>query len=262
MKNNKTTWDIVQNARSLKKSNYKDFIDNIFDHGFTLKGDRLFGDDLAFRTGIACINGKPFTVIANVKEKDVNDNFASNFGMSHPEGYRKALRLIKQAEKFNRPVICFIDTPGAYPGITSEDRGIAEAIARNLLELSTVSIPIITIIMGEAGSGGAIALACGDEVWAMEDSYYSVISPEGCASILLKDASRAAEAAERLKIIPTDLLELEIIDQIIPEKHKFKYLKKELLAKVEELEKLSTEELLNKRYERFRKFGQYEGKHE
>lgn len=231
-----------------------------------MHGDRLFGDDAAIVGGIAKYKGRPVTVIGHQRGKTTKENIRRNFGMPHPEGYRKALRLMKQANKFSRPIICFIDTKGAYPGKAAEERGQSEAIARNLLEMSGFTVPIICIVIGEGGSGGALALGIGNHIHMLENSTYSVISPEGAAALLWKDASLAQRAAETMKITAPDLKELGIIDEIIEEvrggAHKDVKKQAELIDGVlnrslNELLKLSKEELVQSRYEKFKKIGQF-----
>ena len=212
-----TAWEKVEAARDSKRLTSLDYIETIFDSFMELHGDRAFRDDGAIVGGLAVLDGQPVTVIGVQKGRNTKDNITRNFGMPSPEGYRKALRLMKQAEKFNRPVICFIDTPGAFCGIEAEERGQGEAIARNLLEMSDLKVPILSIVIGEGGSGGALALGVANEVWMMENATYSILSPEGFASILWKDSKKAKEAAEVMKITAKDLLELGVVEQVIPE---------------------------------------------
>ena len=212
-----TAWEKVEAARDSKRLTSLDYIETIFDSFMELHGDRAFRDDGAVVGGLAVLDGQPVTVIGVQKGRNTKDNITRNFGMPSPEGYRKALRLMKQAEKFNRPVICFIDTPGAFCGIEAEERGQGEAIARNLLEMSDLKVPVLSIVIGEGGSGGALALGVANEVWMMENATYSILSPEGFASILWKDSKKAKEAAEVMKITAKDLLELGIVEQVIPE---------------------------------------------
>ena len=236
-----------------------DFAQGIFDDFVELHGDRGFRDDGAVIGGIGTLNGQPVTVVGIQKGRNLQDNLRRNFGQPHPEGYRKALRLMKQAEKFGRPVVTFINTAGAYPGVGAEERGQGEAIARNLMEMSDLKVPVIAIIIGEGGSGGALALAVADKVWMLENSMYAILSPEGFASILWKDGSRAMEAAEMMKITSHELLQMGVVDKVIPERG---FNKNELLATVKqeistelaELSKLSLEQLLEDRYQRFRKY--------
>ena len=257
----KTAWEHVVLARSKERPTGKDYIPWLFDHFTELHGDRLFGDDPALIGGIGYFNGVPVTLLVQEKGNGTKENIAHNFGMVSPEGYRKSLRLMKQAEKFHRPVICLVDTPGAFCGLEAEERGQGEAIARNLFELSGLKVPVLSIVIGEGGSGGALALAAGDEVWMMENSIYSILSPEGFASILWKDSGKAKEAAEVMKLTAADLKKLGIIEQVIPEKEP---LTRENMAAVMELLKeqigeflknyqnLNLEKLLNKRYSRYR----------
>ncbi|WP_088370528.1 acetyl-CoA carboxylase carboxyltransferase subunit alpha [endosymbiont 'TC1' of Trimyema compressum] len=261
-----TPWDRVTIAREQKRPTSLEYIDKIFDTFIEFHGDRLFADDKAIVGGIASLDGLPVTVIGEQKGLNTKDNIHRNFGMPSPEGYRKALRLMKQSEKFNRPIITFVDTPGAFCGISAEERGQGEAIARNLYEMSALKVPIITIFTGEGGSGGALAIAVSDKIYMLENSIYSILSPEGFASILWKDSTRAEEAAGVMKITAADLKELDIIEGVIAEPsggaHKNmevvaigikNVLKKELLS----LQKLSKDALLDNRYKRFRKFGDY-----
>jgi acetyl-CoA carboxylase carboxyl transferase subunit alpha len=264
--NNIKPWDRVQIARHPNRPTTLDYISNLFDGFFECHGDRTFGDDEAIVGGVARFRGLPVTVIGHQRGKDTKENIRRNFGMPHPEGYRKALRLMKQADKFNRPIICFIDTKGAYPGKAAEERGQSEAIARNLFEMAGLKVPVICIVIGEGGSGGALALGVGNRMYMLENSTYSVISPEGAAAILWKDSALAKKAAESMKITAPDLKELGIIDDIIPEikggAHKDvrgqaeaidNFLKKSL----KELLELSDEELVADRYNRFRTIGEY-----
>ncbi|RKD23781.1 acetyl-CoA carboxylase carboxyltransferase subunit alpha [Ammoniphilus oxalaticus] len=263
---NLTPWQRVQIARHAERPTTLDYIELVFTDFLELHGDRVFGDDAAIVGGIAKFNGQPVTVIGHQKGKDTKDNIARNFGMPHPEGYRKALRLMQQANKFGRPIICLINTPGAYPGIAAEERGQSEAIARNLREMATFEVPIISIVTGEGGSGGALALGAGNRMLMLENSFYSVISPEGAAALLWKDAGLAQRAAERLKITAHDLKELRIIDDIIAEPFggAHKDLEKQALlmrqALVEHLQELSgfsVEQLKQDRYDKFAAIGQF-----
>ena len=256
-----TAWERVELARQLERPKSLDYINKIFDEFIELHGDRNFGDDKSIIGGIAKLQGMAVTVIGEQKGKNVKENMQRNFGMPEPEGYRKALRLMKQAEKFNRPIITFIDTPGAYPGIGAEERGQGEAIAKNMMEMSMLKVPIICIVIGEGSSGGALAIGVGDKVIMLENAIYSILSPEGFASILYKDASKAKQAAEDMKITAKDLKSLGIIDEIIKEpkdgaQNDFekvtKSIKKYLISNIEELQKLSKEELIEKRYQKFR----------
>jgi len=253
-------YEKVKIARSNSRPTGKDYIENIFSGFIELHGDRRFADDRAIIGGIGYLGDTPVTVIAIEKGHGAKERILRNFGAPNPEGYRKALRLMKQAEKFGRPVITFVDTSGAYCGIEAEERGQGEAIAENLYEMSALKIPVISILIGEGGSGGAIALSVGNEVWMLENSIYSVISPEGCASILWKDASHAAEAAESLKLTADDALKMSVIERIVSEndlgKESFySALKDDLINKINELKKISPIELAEMRYTRFRKLG-------
>lgn len=259
----KTANDIVVLARKQDRLTSLAYIADIFDEFTEFHGDRYFGDDLAIVGGIALLQGKPVTVIGIQKGRNLPENLERNFGSPHPEGYRKALRLMKQAEKFRRPVITLINTAGAYCGIGAEERGEGEAIAKNLMAMSDLQVPIISIIIGEGGSGGALALAVADEVWMLENTIYAILSPEGFASILWKDGSRAKEAAELMKITAPELKELGVIDRVIPEEMNGealeqvkinRMLKKALISKLTELMQMSTQELIDQRYERFRQF--------
>lgn len=259
--------EIVQIARKVARPTSLQYIEYIFDDFIEFHGDRSFGDDKAVVGGIALLDGRPVTVVGIQKGQTVEENIERNFGSPHPDGYRKALRMMKQAEKFSRPVITFINTSGAFCGVTAEERGQGEAIARNLYEMSGLKVPILSIIIGEGGSGGALALAVADSVWMLENSIYSILSPEGFASILWKDSSRAGEAAQIMKLTAQDLLELEVIDKIIPEAEGGADLNFELTASIlrkniiEEINLLCAKKgktLLDDRYKRFRKYGEYE----
>lgn len=250
---------ILKEARDQGRLTALDFAQGIFDDFIELHGDRNFRDDGAVIVGIGRLNGQAVTVVGIQKGKNLQDNLSRNFGQPHPEGYRKALRLMKQAEKFGRPVVTFINTAGAYPGVGAEERGQGEAIARNLMEMSDLKVPIIAIIIGEGGSGGALALAVADKVWMLENTIYSILSPEGFATILWKDGSRAEEAAELMKITSSELLNMGIIDKIIPERGYFtseilEAVKTAIVDELKELSQLSTEDLIEARYQRFRKY--------
>jgi len=214
---NLSPWHITQIARHTDRPLSLDYLTTIFEDFVELHGGRQFPDDKAIVGGLARFRGRPVVVIGHQKGKDTNDNIYRNFGMPHPEGYRKALRIMNLGNKFNRPIITFIDTPGAFPGLEAEQRGQAEAIARNIFEMSFFQVPVVVTIIGEGGSGGAVAIGVGDRVLMLENSIYSVISPEGCASILWKDASRAEDAASALKLTSGDLLKLGVVDEVIPE---------------------------------------------
>ncbi|WP_413379119.1 acetyl-CoA carboxylase carboxyl transferase subunit alpha [Alkalihalobacillus sp. 1P02AB] len=259
-------WERVQIARHTERPTTLDYIDHLFTDFLEMHGDRLYGDDPAIVAGIAKFNGTPVTVIGHQRGKNTKDNIYRNFGSPHPEGYRKALRLMKQADKFQRPIICFIDTKGAYPGKEAEERGQSEAIARNLLEMAGLKVPIICIVIGEGGSGGALALGVGNHIHMLENSTYSVISPEGAAALLWKDSSLAQKAAETMKITAPDLKELGIIDEIIHEvkggahrdvKEQAEYIGETIKKSLKELSLLSEEELLSQKYEKFKNIGQY-----
>ena len=245
---------VVQLARSQDRLTTLDYATQIFDDFIEFHGDRNFRDDGAILGGIASLAGRPVTIVGIQKGKGLQDNLDRNFGQPHPEGYRKALRLMKQAEKFGRPIITFINTAGAFPGSGAEERGQGEAIARNLLEMSDLKVPIIAIINGEGGSGGALALAVADRVWMLENAMYSILSPEGFATILWKDSSRAPEAAELLKITSKDLLKNGVIDKIISEENTIDILKAALITELDILSHLTLDELVEARYQRFRKY--------
>ena len=245
---------IVQLARSQDRLTTRDYAKKVFDDFIEFHGDRNFRDDGAILGGIASLAGRPVTIVGIQKGKSLQDNLDRNFGQPHPEGYRKALRLMKQAEKFGRPVITFINTAGAFPGSGAEERGQGEAIARNLFEMSDLKVPVIAIINGEGGSGGALALAVADRVWMLENTMYSILSPEGFATILWKDSSRAPEAAELLKITSKDLLANGAIDKIIPEEDTIALLKAALITELDALTSMTTEDLVEARYQRFRKY--------
>lgn len=250
---------ILKEARDQGRLTALDFAQGIFDDFIELHGDRNFRDDGAIIGGIGRLNGQAVTVVGIQKGRNLQDNLNCNFGQPHPEGYRKALRLMKQAEKFGRPVVTFINTAGAYPGVGAEERGQGEAIARNLMEMSDLKVPIIAIIIGEGGSGGALALAVADKVWMLENTIYSILSPEGFATILWKDGSRSEEAAELMKITSGELLNMGIVDKVIPERGYFtseiiEAIKTAIVDELAELSQLSTEDLLEARYQRFRKY--------
>mgnify|MGYP003373565482 FL=1 len=258
----KSAWDKVKLTRLAERPKTLDYIENIFDDFIELHGDREFGDDKAIVGGIATLDGMPVTIIGEQKGKKSKENIERNFGMPQPEGYRKAVRLMKQANKFNRPIITFIDTPGAYPGIGAEQRGQGEAIATSMLEMSMFSVPIITIVIGEGSSGGALAIGIGDKIVMLENSIYCILSPEGFASILYKDASKSKEAAENMKITAQDLYELKVIDKIIKEpeggaqndiKMVSKEIKQYLNETIKKLQEQTKEELIENRYKKFRK---------
>ena len=258
-------WQRTQLARHPQRPYTLDFIRLLFTDFVELHGDRAFADDPAIVSGFARFHGRPALVIGHQKGRDTKQRLARNFGQAKPEGYRKALRLMRLAAKFGRPIFTLIDTPGAYPGLDAEERGQAEAIANNLREMSRLPVPIIVTITGEGGSGGALAIAVGDKINMLENSIYSVISPEGCASILWRDASKAEIAAEALHVTAANLIELGVVDEVVPEPEGGAHLDHEVAARfldpvlvrsLEELEALPMPELLNRRYEKFRAMGQ------
>ena len=251
-------YERVRKARGSKRPTGIDYVNNIFSDFLEFHGDRRYGDDGAIVGGVAYLEGMPVTVIAIEKGHSTRERTARNFGAPNPEGYRKALRLMRQAEKFHRPVICLIDTSGAFCGIGAEERGQGQAIAENLMEMMTLDTPILSVLVGEGGSGGALALAVADRVWMLENAVYSVISPEGCASILWKDAGKAAEAAENLHLTAKDALTLSVIERMIAEEDLGKptfyaQLRKDLAAELRQLK--AEENLLERRYQRFRRMG-------
>lgn len=251
----------VAAARAKGRATSQDYIENLISDFTEFHGDRRFGDDAAVIAGIGKIKNMPVTVIGIEKGHTTKEKVKRNFGSAHPEGYRKALRLMKQAEKFQRPVLCLVDTSGAYCGIGAEERGQGQAIAENLMEMMALKTPILTILVGEGGSGGALGLSVADQVWMLENSWYSVISPEGCASILWKDAAKMKEAAESLKLTAQDLLELGVIERVIREregkdfKRVYYQLEDMIYDTFTEAQRLTTSELVEKRYQRFRKIG-------
>ena len=258
----KTAWERVALARAKGRPIGEDYIHGLFDEFVEFHGDRYFGDDHAICGGIALFHGQPVTVIAQMKGKNTQENMERNFGMPMPEGYRKSLRLMKQAEKFHRPIICFVDTPGAYPGMGAEERGQGEAIARNLFHMSDLKTPILSILIGEGGSGGALAMAVADEVWALENAIYSILSPEGFASILWKNASLAEKAAKAMKLTSYDLYKAGFVETIIPEPETYtletmleicEHLDEMICAFLKEKMNLPEEELIEARYARFRR---------
>ncbi len=259
-----TPWQRTQLARHQNRPNTQNYIAFMIHDFIELHGDRLYGDDHAILGGVGIFRNRPVVIIGHQKGKSVKERVDRNFGMPHPEGYRKALRLMKLAERFMRPVITLIDTPGAYPGIGAEERGQSEAIARNLIEMSRLTVPVIVVVIGEGGSGGALALGVGDRILMLEHSIYSVISPEGCAAILWNNNAKAPEAAEALKMTAKDLLALGVIDEIVPEPaggaHRDPPQAAEILEKAIDnqlikLDGLKTDDLLEQRYQKFRKMG-------
>jgi acetyl-CoA carboxylase carboxyl transferase subunit alpha len=262
---NLSPWQKVQIARHPQRPYTSDYISLIMTDFIELHGDRLFADDKALVGGLAKINDIKVLVMGHQKGRDIKENLKRNFGCAHPEGYRKALRFMQMAQSFNLPIVVFVDTPGAYPGIGAEERGQAQAIATNLREMISIATPIISIIIGEGGSGGALGVAIADKVCVLENAYYSVISPEGCAAILWKDSSKAPEAAEALKLTAQDLLKMNLIDEIAPEpvggahrdpQKMAQTIKEIILDNLKELSKEKKEELLKSRYNKFRAMGQ------
>ncbi len=263
---NPTAMDRVKLARDAKRPHLKDFIANVFDDFEELHGDRLVNDDRGLVGGFASLGGFNVLVLGHNKGETVEENMASNFGMANPDGYRKAMRLAKLAERFRNPVVTFVDTPGAYPGREAEERGQAEAIAKSLEFFAALRTPVVVVVTGEGGSGGALAIAVGDRVLMMENAVYSVISPEGCAGILWRDGSKAPEAAEALKITAPDLLKLGAIDEIVPEpaggaqknrKAACSAVKKAVLAALKDLAGMPVDELVERRYARLRAMGDF-----
>jgi len=260
------TWDRVQLARHPKRPHTLDYVSRIFTDFNELHGDRAFADDPAIVGGMAMFEGRPVMVIGQQKGRDTKQKLHRNFGMPKPEGYRKALRLMRLADKFSRPIVTFLDTPGAYPGIDAEERGQAEAIAVNLREMSRLGVPVITIVIGEGGSGGALGLGVANRVYILENAYYSVISPESCAAIIYRDSGKAAEAAQALRLAASDLLQLGLVDGIIAEPAEGAHtdadktaeaVRAQIRAALAELELRSAEELINDRYEKFRRMGNF-----
>ncbi|UCH11963.1 MAG: acetyl-CoA carboxylase carboxyltransferase subunit alpha [Candidatus Omnitrophota bacterium] len=262
--NNLSSWQRVQISRHPKRPYTLDYVRTIMSDFIELHGDRSFSDDRAIACGLAKLNNFRIMIIGHQKGRDIKENLKRNFGSAHPEGYRKAIRVMKLAEKFDVPVFCFIDTPGAYPGIGAEERGQAEAIAYNLHEMAQIAVPIIIVVIGEGGSGGALGIGVGDKICVMENAYYSVISPEGCAAILWRDRTKAPEAAKVLKITADELLELGIIDEVIKEplggahrnpEQAMKNVKASMIKNLKEVSALDKDEMLKTRYEKFRKIG-------
>jgi len=270
-----TAFERVQTARHPERPYSMDLFETIFDNFVEIHGDRRFADDPAMVTGFAKLGGREVCVIGQQKGRDINERRHRNFAMSKPEGYRKALRAMRMAEKFGRPIVTIIDTPGAYPGIDAEERGQAEAIAFNLREMASLKVPVVVVVLGEGGSGGALAIGIGDRVLMMENAVYSVITPEGCAAILWKDAGRAPDAAEGLKLTADNLKKFNIIDEIIPEPEEWTVeidangdrsaaftsiadgLKIRIIAALDELSKKSPSTLVTERYNKFRKMGEW-----
>mgnify|MGYP000488803188 FL=1 len=263
MKNKKeiSAWEKVEIARNPKRKTSLEYIEKIFDEFIELHGDRNFKDDKAIICGLAKIDNTPFTIIAEQKGRTTKENIERNFGMPNPESYRKAIRFMKQAEKFKRPVITFIDTKGAYPGIEAEERGQGEAIAKSMFEMARLKVPVISIVIGEGSSGGALAIGVANKVFMLENAIYSILSPEGYSSILWKDPSRYKEAAEKMKLTAKDLYELNVIDKIIPEKNEIseenfsktsEILKKEIIKEIKKTNKMTSEQIVEERYKKFR----------
>ncbi len=266
MKKSKTAWERVEIARNPKRKTSLDYINKIFDSFIELHGDRNFTDDKAIVCGLAKIGEQSYTIIAEQKGRTTKENIERNFGMPNPESYRKAIRFMKQAEKFNRPVITFIDTKGAYPGIGAEERGQGEAIAKSMFEMAKLKVPIISIVIGEGSSGGALAIGVANKVFMLENAIYSILSPEGYSSILWKDSSRYEEAAEKMKLTAKDLYNLKVIDKIIKETEDNEEgtfldiannLQKEITKSIKELKKMSKEQIVENRYQKFRNIGEY-----
>jgi acetyl-CoA carboxylase carboxyl transferase subunit alpha len=261
---NLTAWEVTQLARHIDRPKASHYIRAVFDNFIELHGDRTFADDPAVIGGVCKFNGRSLVVVAHQKGSDLREMSRRNFGMPHPEGYRKALRLMQLAELFGKPILTMIDTPGAYPGVGAEERGQAEAIARNLKAMMTLRVPVISVVIGEGGSGGALAIGVADRVLMLEYSIYSVISPEGCAAILWKDGGKGKAAAESLKLTATDLFQLGVIDEVIKEplggghrdpKAMAQALKDSIERHLRELESTAVETLLQSRYDKFRKMG-------
>ena len=264
--NNLTSWQKVQLSRHPNRPYMLDYVGMIMEDFIEIHGDRHFGDDRALLTGLARIGGEKVMVLGHQKGRDTKENLERNFGCAHPEGYRKAMRIMDLAEKFHVPIVCLIDTPGAYPGVGAEERGQSEAIAYNLREMAGLKVPIICIVIGEGGSGGALGIGVGNRVFVLENAYYSVISPEGCAAILWKERAKAPKAAEALKLTGVELIKLGVIDGVIPEplggahrdpKATAEEIKKTIVENLEELSKLSGDELVEDRYEKYRSMGEY-----
>ena len=262
--NNLSPWQRVQISRHPKRPYTLDYVRTIMSDFIELHGDRSFSNDRAIVCGLAKLNNFKIMIIGHQKGRDIKENLRRNFGSAHPEGYRKAIRVMKLAEKFDVPIFCFIDTPGAYPGIGAEERGQAEAIAYNLHEMAQIAVPIIIVVIGEGGSGGALGIGVGDKICVMENAYYSVISPEGCAAILWRDRTKAPEAAKVLKITADELLELGIIDEVIKEplggahrnpEQAMKNVKASMIKNLKEVSALDKDEIVKARYEKFRKIG-------
>ncbi|MBP3597111.1 MAG: acetyl-CoA carboxylase carboxyltransferase subunit alpha [Clostridia bacterium] len=263
----KTAWERVELARNPKRPTALDYIDKVFDEFMELHGDRCLKDDKAICCGLAKIGEQNFTVVAEQKGRSTKENIERNFGMPNPESYRKAIRFMKQAEKFNRPIVTFVDTKGAYPGLGAEERGQGEAIAKSMFEMAKLKVPVIVIVIGEGSSGGALAIAVGNKVVMLENAIYSILSPEGFSSILWKDSSKAKEAAEKMKLTAQDLYDFEIIDKIIEEpefgdanftKIVSEKMRNEIMFFLQEMNGKSKEEIVEERYQKFRNMGKFE----
>ena len=257
-----SAWERVEIARNPKRKTSIEYIEKIFDEFIELHGDRNFKDDKAIICGLAKLDDISFTIIAQQKGRTTKENIERNFGMPNPESYRKAIRFMKQAEKFGRPVITFIDTKGAYPGIEAEERGQGEAIAKSMFEMAKIKVPVISIVIGEGSSGGALAIGVANKVFMLENAIYSILSPEGYSSILWKDSNKYKEAAEKMKLTAKDLYELKVVDKIIPEsidiseenfEKTAKTIKKEISKEIKKMDKMTTEEIVEDRYKKFRK---------
>lgn len=257
-----SAWDRVEIARNSNRKTALDYIEKVFDEFMELHGDRMFKDDSSIVCGLARIKEQNFTVIAEQKGRNTKENIKRNFGMPNPESYRKAIRFMKQAEKFNRPIITFVDTKGAYPGIEAEERGQGEAIARSMFEMAKLTVPVIAIVIGEGSSGGALAISIANKIIMLENAIYSILSPEGYASILWKDSTRAKEAAEKMKLTAKDLYDFKIIDKIIKEDNIdfteiVEAMRKEIIKNTKSLQKMTKEELVEDRFNKFRNIGKY-----
>ena len=261
-----SAWEKVEIARNPKRKTALDYVENIFDDFIELHGDRAFKDDKAIVCGLGKIGNQSFTIIAEQKGRTTKENIERNFGMPNPESYRKAIRFMKQAEKFNRPIITFIDTKGAYPGIEAEERGQGEAIAKSMFEMAKLKVPIIAIVIGEGSSGGALAIGVANKVYMLENAIYSILSPEGYSSILWKDSSRFKEAAEKMKLTAKDLYDLKVIDEIIQEPIELKEndfkkitdnIKKEIEKEIKEMSEMTKEDIVENRYQKFRNISSF-----
>jgi acetyl-coA carboxylase, carboxyl transferase, alpha subunit len=264
--NQLTPWQKVEIARNPKRKTSIEYIEQIFDEFIELHGDRNFKDDQAIICGLGRIGNQSYTIIAEQKGRTTKENVLRNFGMPNPESYRKAIRFMKQAEKFNRPVITFIDTKGAYPGVGAEERGQGEAIAKSMFEMAKLKVPVISIVIGEGSSGGALAIGVSNKIYMLENAIYSILSPEGYSSILWKDSSRYEEAAEKMKLTAKDLYEMKVIDTIIPEpvemkesdfEQVIKTIKEEIEADIAKMQEKTKEEIVEERYQKFRNLGEF-----